>query len=113
MSDQALKPVSPAQRLVADGRLLAGFLDEQTAAKLTAFVRAPLAAQRAVREKFGAAAAVQGRTLPIAVFRHVDEPDVVDMLAAIAQECGGPGALHNLVGFEWVTIDGIIAGHYL
>ena len=104
---------SPVQRLVAEGRILAAYLTDDLAARLPEFTRAPLPLQRSVREKFGAAAGLpDGDDLPPA-FRHVEEQAVVDLLKTVAGQCGGPTSLSNLVGFEWVRICSVIAGHYV
>lgn len=111
MSNQQQPARSPAQRLLAEGRLLAGFLDDVTAQGLSEFTQAPAQLQNAMRNKFGATLA------PLATsvyphFRHVDEPEVIALLAP-AGPIAGPTALSNLVGFEWIAIDTLIAGHYL
>lgn len=106
---------SPLQRIAAEGRILAGFLTEETAKTLGHFIQAPIAVQNSIRQRFGAFVALAqeaGNVHP--TFRHVDEVDAIEVLAGIArQECGGPVNLSNLVGFEWIGIAGILAGHYV
>ena len=112
MSTQPSITPSPVQRLTAEGRLLAGFLTEEVALTLPEFVSAPEATQQLIRGKFAAANNLTGN-LPSPVFRHIEEQEIVTILAGIAHECGGSASLGNLVGFEWVDIDSILAGHYV
>lgn len=105
---------SPVRRLAAEGRILAGFLTEDAAASLPEFCKLPLATQNDIRAKFGAASRnAQSSSLPVPRFRHVDEPEAINVLAGAAAQCGGPTRLDNLVGFEWVEIATILAGHYI
>ena len=102
------------QRIYAEGRILAGYLTEETAQLLPEFARAPASDQESVRAKFGLAANVKKDVPALSPsFRHVDEPEAIEILRRIAPRCGGPPNLSNLVGFEWVAISPIIAGHYV
>ena len=101
---------SPAVRLVAQGRILAGFLNAESATRLPGFAQAPAAVKTRVQSLFGRrpspAAPVTAR------FRHVEEPDAMSIVA-VGAASAGPTTLSNLVGFEWVRIDSIVAGHYV
>lgn len=101
---------SPAARLVAQGRILAGFLSPESAIRLPSFAQAPPPVRMRIQSLFGQ------RPLPAnpvtARFRHVEEPDALQVIA-VAAASGGPPTLSNLVGFEWIRIDGIVAGHYI
>jgi hypothetical protein len=112
MSTQPSIVLSPVQRLTAEGRLLAGFLTEEIALTLPEFLSAPEATQELIRKKFAAANNLID-ALPSPVFRHIEEQEVITILAGIAHECSGSASLGNLVGFEWVEINSILAGHYL
>src|SRR6266404_1248206 len=105
---------SPVRRLTAEGRILAGFLTEDSAATLPQFNEAPTSLQDALRQKFSKSGIHEtGEIVAPASFRHVDEPEAMAVLAGVALQCGGPIGLNNLVGFEWVQIAGILSGHYL
>jgi hypothetical protein len=110
----SLSELSPTERLNAEGRLLAGYLSEELASGMREFVTLPSPIQASAREKFG-----RGGNLDRQVnashpkFRRVDEADVIQLLAAVAMNCGGRPALSNLVGFEWLRISDICAGHYV
>jgi hypothetical protein len=67
-----------------------------------------------VRQKFGAINSVPGvDPFPLPRFRHIEESDAITVLASISARSGGSVALSNLVGFEWVGIEGIAAGSYV
>lgn len=112
MLNQPFPSLSPAQRLVAEGRILAGFLTEATAAVVPEFSRAPAQLQNAIRSRFSAGGSPSGASSD-PIFRHIDEPEVLALLGPAASACGGQTALSNLVGFEWVQIDTLLAGHYV
>ncbi len=101
---------SPAARLVAQGRILAGFLTVESAIRLPSFVQAPAAVRTRIQSLFGRRPSAA--TDATARFRHVDEPDAMNVVA-VASASAGPTTLSNLVGFEWVRIDSIVAGHYV
>jgi hypothetical protein len=107
-------PSSPVLRLSAEGRILAGFLTEEVAQQLPEFSRADASVQSAIREKYGVVVGEAGFSRIPPKFRHITEREVIEMLSspAVAQ-AGGPTHLHNLIGLEWVGIDGILAGHYI
>jgi hypothetical protein len=102
--------ISPTVRLVAQGRVLAGYLTPETAATIPALAGVPAAVASKIQSLFGHRPSPDAP--PVPAFRHVDEPDAVAVIATAAGS-GGPIALTNLVGFEWIRIDGIVAGHYL
>ena len=105
---------SPVRRLTAEGRILAAFLSEDAAANLPEFCKLPLVSQNDIRAKFGTANGNPlPNNLPVPKFRHVDEPEAINALAGAAAQCGGPPRLDNLVGFEWIEIATILAGHYV
>jgi hypothetical protein len=109
-----LAPLLPIQPLFAEGRILAGFLNEQSASRLAEFLRAPAADQKCMREKFEAITRVTSRNpLPPARFREIDEQEAIQALGRVAGRCGGPFALTNLAGFQWIEVAGIIAGRYV
>jgi hypothetical protein len=112
MSDQT-PTQSAAHRLFAEGRILAGFLTDDRAAAIGQFMRAPASEQALVRQKLGLAEKTNREPIPHPNFRHVDEPEVIAALTLVASRCGGLPNLSNFVGFEWVEIAGIIAGHYV
>jgi hypothetical protein len=113
MSSQSSPPVLAMDPMFAEGRILAGFLNEQTASVIPEFVQAPAANQKLVRDKFAAAQSSARPKAPHPRFRHVDEPEAIASLQRVSSRCGGPLALSNLVGFEWVEISGIIAGKHV
>lgn len=104
---------SPVSRPFAESRLLSGFLSEEQAEALSAFRRAPEAVRAEARSKFGIA--LSRPTVPSerVSFRPVEEPTALGLLQAFGLECGGVPSLANLVGFEWVSIRGLVAGHLL
>jgi hypothetical protein len=101
---------SPAARLVAQGRILSAFLTAESATRLAILAQAPAPVKTQLQSMFGR------RPSPMApvtaAFRHVHEPDALSVVA-VAAVSGGPTTLSNLVGFEWVRIEGLIAGHYV
>ena len=101
------------QRLFAEGRILAGFLTEEAASGLPEFIRAPETDRTSAREKFGFTDTATVDRVPYPAFRHVVESEVTALLQEVSPLCIGPPSLSNFVGFEWVEIDGILAGHYV
>ena len=112
MSNQT-PPLPSVQRLFAEGRILAAFLTEEIACGLPEFIRAPESDRASVREKFGLAATANLDSAPHPGFRHVVELDAIALLQGVSPLCSSPPNLSNFVGFEWVEIDGIFAGHYV
>jgi hypothetical protein len=101
---------SPATRLVAQGRILAGFLTAESATRLPSFAQAPAAVRTRIQSLFGERPSPGN---PVSsTFRHVDEPDALSVVA-VAVLSTPQATLSNLVGFEWIRIDSIVAGHYL
>src|SRR5688572_19510641 len=88
MAIQSASKPSGTHRLVAQGRLLAAFLNDDTAAQLAAFARLPAELKSAVRGKFDAQPTSPAIHVA-ALFRHVDEPEVLHVLAGVAP-CAGP-----------------------
>jgi hypothetical protein len=101
---------SPAARLVAQGRILAAFLTAESATRLPTLAQAPAPVRTRIQSLFGRRPAPA--TPVTARFRHVREPDAMSVVA-VAAASGGPPTLSNLVGFEWIRIEGLIAGHYI
>lgn len=108
--------VEPSQRAsppFAEACALAGFLTSDTVRNaIPSFDALPRATQEAVSDRFNASSD-RVDTISIAPprFHRVEEREVLDFLASVAPLA--PAGLENLLGFEWVEIRNIVAGHLL
>lgn len=97
----------------AEACALAGFMTEDTVRNaIPSFDALPQATQEALRERFAVSVDSANSVSTAAPrFYRVEEREVLDFLASVAPVA--PASLENLLGFEWVEIRNILAGHLL
>jgi hypothetical protein len=107
----SLAAESGALRPFVEGHALAGFMTTETIRTfIPTFDGLPRTFQTALQERLGAStdldlAATVGKPR---LFR-IEEREVLGFLTEVAQVV--PAGLENLLGFEWVEIKNIVAGH--